>query len=222
MSTPAAYAFFDVDDTLINVKSMFSFQDHWYASVGDAEGREAFLTEMNGMRAADAPWEDLNRRYYAHFAGRSVAAVAACARAWYATLERETPGLYHDAVVAELRRHQVNGVVPVFVSGSFPALMAPVAERLDVRHILATTMEVVDGRYTGAILPPQTIGAGKAEAVRAFLAARDVSPGVCHAYGDDISDAPMLAFVGHPTAVAGGRGLQAHAESLGWRVISPV
>jgi HAD superfamily hydrolase (TIGR01490 family) len=218
----AAYAFFDVDDTLIAIKSMFSFQDYWYTAVGDSAGRAVFMEEMDRLRGENAPWEVLNRRYYAHFAGRSVVATAACAADWYAHVEQTTPRLYHTAVVAELRRHQQAGVEPVFVSGSFPALMAPVAQRLDVRHILATTLEeTADGRYTGNILPPQTIGAGKAVAVQAFLAERGISAAHCHAYGDDISDAPMLDAVGFPTAVSGGRGLELHARSQGWRVMAP-
>jgi HAD superfamily hydrolase (TIGR01490 family) len=221
MDAPKSYAFFDVDDTLIAVKSMFSFQDYWYDAMGDTAGRQAFLAEMDELRGADAPWEILNRRYYAHFAGRSVASTAACAQAWFAALERERPHLYHTAVVEELRALQSRGVEAVFVSGSFPELLTPAADRLNIRHILATTMEVQEGRYTGAILPPQTIGEGKATAVKAFLAARRVSPAVCSAYGDDISDAPMLALVGAPTVVSGGRGLQTYAEGRGWRVMSP-
>lgn len=221
MNEPTSYAFFDVDDTLIDVKSMFSFQDYWFDQTGDAEGRRAFLTEMDDLRAADAPWETLNRRYYAHFAGRSVAATAVCAQAWFAALERDHSRLYHAAVVAELQALQNQGVEAVFVSGSFPELLAPAAARLGVRHILATTMEVEGGRFTGAILPPQTIGEGKATAVRTFLAARGVPAAVCCAYGDDISDAPMLEAVGHPTAVSGGRRLQAYAESRGWRIMAP-
>ncbi len=210
MDAPSAFAFFDVDDTLIAVKSMFSFQDHWYAETGDRTGEAAFREEMDRLRAADAPWETLNRRYYAHFAGRSVEAVEAAAACWFARLEAMIPRLFHAPVVAELERLRTAGVEPVFVSGSFPALLAPAARRLGVRHTLATR-----------ILPPQTIGEGKAVAVRAFLAERGVAAERCHAFGDDISDLPMLNAVGHPTAVAGGRGLQAHAERVGWRVLAP-
>lgn len=92
---------------------------------------------------------------------------------------------------------------------------------LGVRHILATRLEVREGRYTGEILPPQTIGAGKAQAVDTFLRARDCSPEWCYAYGDDVSDLPMLEAVGQPTVVSGGRKLKANARTMGWRVITP-
>ena len=110
----------------------------------------------------------------------------------------------------------------VFVSGSFPAILKPVARVTKVRHILSTLMEVENECYTGRILTPQTIGAGKAEAIRIFLASVNGVAEHCYAYGDDISDLPMLQSVGKPTVVRGGRGLEQRAQELGWRIISPV
>ncbi len=107
------------------------------------------------------------------------------------------------------------------MSGSFPAVLAPLAQRLGVDHLLATTLESVGGRYTGEILPPQTIGAGKADAIAAFLRSKEAEAQDSYAYGDDISDLPMLEAVGHPTVVAGDCTLLAHAHRAGWPVLRP-
>ncbi|HLN25283.1 MAG TPA: HAD-IB family hydrolase [Patescibacteria group bacterium] len=219
---PTVFAFFDVDDTLISIKSMFSFQAYWYAIAGDPRGRSLFEDEMNRLRGEQVSWEVLNRRYYAYFAGREVAAVERIAAGWFSHVERTTPGgLYLPTVVARLQAHKARGEVPVFVSGSFPALLAPVAARLGVEVMLATTLETAGGRYTGAILPPQTIGEGKAEAIRAMLARTGVAAECCYGYGDDISDLPMLLAVGHPIVVRGGRGLEAEGERRGWPLLAP-
>ena len=37
--SPRAYAFFDVDDTLISIKSLLRFQEYWYEWTHDAAGR---------------------------------------------------------------------------------------------------------------------------------------------------------------------------------------
>ena len=194
-STP--HAFFDVDETLIRVKSMFAFQDHWYDALADEAGRAAFTDEITRLRDAAAPRAEINRRYYRFFEGRAVAEVTARARDWFTALEAARPDLFIAPVVERLRAHQMAGHEVVFVSGSFPVLIEPVAARLGVRHILATRMEQRDGCYTGRILPPQCIAEGKAEALRLFLKEHKVPSTDCHAYGDDISDAPMLAAVGH-------------------------
>lgn len=216
-----AFAFFDVDDTLIAVKSMFGFQTHWYASTGDTQEASDFAAEMTRMKAEGEDWALMNRRYYQYFAGRSVAAVMQAGRAWFAALELANPALFHQPIIDRLHQLRAQGIEPVFVSGSFPAIMQPVADRLGVRHLLVTQMEHRDGLFTGAILPPQTIGPGKATAILAFLEEQGGDAAACHAYGDDISDLPMLLAVGHPHVVSGGRGLVAEAQARGWPVLSP-
>lgn len=217
-----AYAFFDVDGTLISLKSMLSFQDYWYATYdGSPRKRVAFETEMADLRRRGATREELNRRYYTHFAGRPVDAVSRAAVRWFDHILRSTDDLFHPKVVSRLLSHHAQGIEPVFVSGSFPAILGPIAERLGVRHILATTMAEKNGIYTGAI-HAQTIGAGKVEAMKAFLDGRGVAANDCHAYGDDISDLPMLRAVGGPAAVRGDRRLESHARRAGWEVLSPV
>lgn len=223
---PRAYAFFDVDDTLITVKSLLRFQEYWYQWTGDESGRKVYTDEIQDLLAQDAPWEFVNRRYYAHFAGRAVADVRRCVQLWINDVERllESRGqsLFQMGIVHRLQQHRIDGVEPVFVSGSFELLLEPVAARLQVQHVLAIRQQAVDGYFTGHILPPQTIGQGKADAVLAFLEGRAVAAEDCYAYGDDISDAPMLGCVGFPFVVKGGRRLEAHAREVGWPVIDPV
>lgn len=214
------YAFFDVDGTLISLKSMFSFQDFWYANTaGNDHEQASFEEEMSELRRIGASREEMNRRYYTHFAGRRVTSVALAAERWYQHVERATIDLYHAPVAARLRRHIAEGVEPVFVSGSFPLILGPIARRLGVRHLLATTMHEDGGTFTGDILDPQTIGRGKADAITAFLAANDGDAAQCHGYGDDISDLPMLECVGRPVAVQGDHRLEALAGRAGWEVL---
>jgi len=214
-------AFFDVDDTLISVKSMLSFQDFWYEQTGDAEGQNAYRRDLEKHWHPDASWAFLNRLYYRHFAGRSEREVNELGVEWLARARAESASFYHPRPLEELRAHQREGRAVVFVSGSFPALLQPIARELGVEHVLATQLEVAEGCYTGEILPPQTIGEGKVTAIRTFLDAHGLAADQCYAYGDDISDFPMLEAVGRPTVVTGGRDLEARARSLGWRTIAP-
>lgn len=217
--TSKSYAFFDVDDTLISVKSMLSFQDFWYRKYPDPDAESRYRADLRAQLHPGACWASLNRLYYSYFAGRSEVAVAEAGQQWFEQQHSTKKGFFYPRVVEELLEHKCRGRPPVFVSGSFPALLEPIAKVLGVEFILAAKLEVRDGSYTGGILPPQTIGEGKAEAIRQFLAERKVLAADCFAYGDDVSDLPMLKAVGHPVVVAGGRGLEAQAEEFGWRVI---
>lgn len=214
-----SYAFFDVDDTLISVKSMLSFQDFWYRKYPNSAAEYRYRADLRTQLHPGACWASLNRLYYSHFAGRSESAVIEAGQQWFEQLHSGRPDFFHSQVVDELIEHQRQGRPGVFVSGSFPALLEPIAKVLSVQLILSTRLEVRDGFYTGEILPPQTIGEGKAEAISQFLAKQQVSAADCFAYGDDISDLPMLQAVGHPVVVAGGRDLELQAREFGWRVI---
>jgi HAD superfamily hydrolase (TIGR01490 family) len=220
-SVRESYVFFDVDDTLISIKSMLSFQDFWFERYGTTEQRDNYYADLRQHMHPDACWADLNRLYYQHFRGRKVSDVRACGEAWFIAMNSGINNFFHPLPLAELRLHQNAGREIVFVSGSFPALLRPIANYLHVQQILATTMEIAAGCYTGNILEPQTIGEGKADAIKTFLTAMGVSSSECYAYGDDVSDIPMLQTVGKPTVVRGGRVLEAHAEQVGWRIISP-
>lgn len=223
--SPKAFAFFDVDDTLISVKSLLSFQDYWYAWTGDKAGKERYSSEISDLISQDAPWEYVNRCYYAYFAGRKVDEVKRCVNLWYMDTERKLhqagKTLFHPAVIERMNQHRCENIEPVFVSGSFMLLLAPFAQLLSVEHMLAIRQQVVDGVFTGHILPPQTIGQGKADAVLSFLEQRRVDPEECFAYGDDITDAPMLGCVGYPCVIRGGRRLEEHAQQVGWPVMDP-
>ena len=225
-SSSAAYAFFDVDDTLIAVKSLLSFQEYWYNWSNDLAGYAVYRQEIQELLAQEAPWEYVNRRYYAYFTGRKVVDVERCASAWFSDLESgmklKGQSLFHSAVVQRLQQHRARGDEIVLVSGSFPLLLQPIATRLQVQHILAIRQQVVNGQFTGHILPPQTIGQGKADAIAEFLRDKSVLAEQCSAYGDDISDAPMLSCVGYPVVIQGGRQLEAYAQQFGWPVIHPV
>lgn len=221
IKTADEYVFFDVDDTLIALKSMLSFQSFWYQNTGDTEGQAAYEDDLRRHWQPDACWAFLNRLYYRHYRGRDPKEVSRLGRAWFQRMRGAHPAFYHPRPVAELREHQRAGRTVVFVSGSFPALLESIAEELQVRYVLSTRLEVRNGVYTGELLPPQTIGEGKVRAMAQFLGERGGLAERCFAYGDDISDLAMLEAVGRPTVVRGGRALEAQAERRGWRVIAP-
>ncbi len=214
------YAFFDVDETLISIKSMFDFFPYWCATQGQAPLAQRFASTFEKARADGRSREDLNRLYYTFFAGAALDEVEAVGQQWFKQRFNHQAPPYIASAVARLRAHQAENVTPVFVSGSMAPLLKPLAAELGVPHWICTGL-VVDAhrRLTGDIAPLQTIGAGKAEAIRSFLVQRGAHPQACFAYADDVSDLAMLEAVGTPVVVAGATALERLAEQRGWQVL---
>ncbi|GAA2744856.1 HAD-IB family hydrolase [Kitasatospora cinereorecta] len=196
--------FADVDETLIGLKSMFDFHAHYLtARHGEAGARRAarFRVELTARAAAGLPREQSNRVYYRAWAGEVEAEVAAAGRRWFA--ERSAvPGFYLPATRAALAAHRADGAAIALVSGSFAPILDPIAEDVGAAHLVCSRPEVRGGRYTGGLTGEPVIGAAKRAAVRALLGAHpDLDPADCWAYGDHVSDLPMLAEVGRPVVV---------------------
>ena len=119
--------------------------------------------------------------------------------------------------IEALEQHKQAGAGIVFVSGSFPQLLAPFMQALGADDCLTTKLVVSHDKLTGEIDQPQTIGEGKAIAIRKFLEQKGVSSSLCFAYGDDISDVPMLKEVGTATIIQGNKLLEIEADIHQWR-----
>jgi HAD superfamily hydrolase (TIGR01490 family) len=215
------FAFFDVDDTLISIKSMFDFFSFW----GDSTGAHALVDKFEQYfaqaRKDKVPREELNRMYYRFLRGTLLSDLEATGRDWFADRFNGTDAPYIKATIARLRAHQDNQVEVVFVSGSMPPLLQPLAETLGVSHCLCARLILDnDQRLTGEIGTPQTIGDGKAEAIRIFVDDQKVQASQCYGYGDDISDLPLLESIGHPVAVASNGLLFDIAKNRNWEIIA--
>ena len=92
-------------------------------------------------------------------------------------------------------RHAAGGVVAV-VSGGFHEVIDPLAERLGLDRWRANRLEVVDGRLTGAVIPPIVDAAAKADALREWAAEAVIPLSQTLAVGDGANDLPMMATCG--------------------------
>ncbi|MET7717868.1 HAD-IB family hydrolase [Streptomyces sp. NPDC005407] len=208
---PVRIAFFDVDETLIDIKSMFSFLEFHLA---DPDRYRAAAGELTRAARAGVPREETNRAYYRNYAGVEQEAVAESGRRWFAR-ERQRDGFLHQDVVRELRRLQAEGYQVALVSGSFRACLEPIAEHLGADHVLCSEPDVAAGRYTGEVRTA-VIGAAKATAARALMDRSGARPEECVAYGDHASDLPLLTCVGGAAVVGDDPVLAEHADRFGW------
>lgn len=217
-------AFFDVDNTLLNLKSMFSFQQFFYEHAPDPwrGGQAAYAAFLDRLQAHPEKHDRLalNRFFYESYRGWRHDDVVALTGQWFEAMrEQHGSGLWIAEAIELAAQLREDGFELVAVSGSTIEILAPVLEHLGFDGCLATTLEREAGRYTGRIVPPQVIGDGKAQAIRGYVRERGMALDDCAACGDHITDLSMLELVGHAYVIAGDPALEAIAAERDWPLL---
>lgn len=219
-SHPRSAAFFDLDKTIIATSSATAFSRGFLA--------EGLLTRRNVLRTAVAQLLYLMGGADAVQTERLRASLSRTVTGWpteqVSQIVAETlheaidPTVYAEAVdlIAE---HHAAGRDVVIVSASGSEIVEPIAAVLGADHVVATRMQVVDGRYTGEI-DFYAYGENKARAIRELAGTHGYDLAECYAYSDSITDAPMLGTVGHGFAVNPDRALRRLAAESGWGVLT--
>lgn len=214
-------AFFDVDGTLTRRTTMFDFLEYSLAARGfppDAYHRAR--AHLRGLAARGVPREDACRAYYRLYSGLDADETEAHGRAWF----KESFGrgdFFIEETVAAFRRHAADGELTVLISGSFPPCLTPITEYLGADILVCSRPQIGNGqRYTGNLATP-VIGEAKAAAATALAAEHTLSLTHSTAYGDHISDLPLLNLVGTPVRVGTDPELAPHTEGPQWRQLHP-
>lgn len=130
-------------------------------------------------------------------------------------VEHELWVLRRPSVIAELEEHRRQGAALILASATYQPVLEAFAERCGARA-LGTRLEVVDGVATGRISGRVNAGGEKADRLVSAIAPEPLSI----AYGDSVSDIPMLELSAAPVAVLPDAGLRRLAARREWRVLS--
>jgi HAD superfamily hydrolase (TIGR01490 family) len=209
-------AFFDLDKTVIAKSSALAFGRPFY--------RDGLINRRDVLKAAYAQMlfriGGANDQQMARIRDY----LAELCKGWRVDQVRQIVTetlleLIHPYVYAEaaalIEEHLAAGRDVVLVSSSGDEIVRPIAELLGIKDVIATRMVVEDGRYTGEI-EFYAAGANKVSAIRQLAQERAYDLAESYAYSDSVSDAPLLASVGHPTAVNADRSLRRLAAERGW------
>jgi HAD superfamily hydrolase (TIGR01490 family) len=212
-------AFFDLDKTVIAVSSTLAFGRPLYR--GGLIGKREMLVGTYAQvvyhhrGAGERRMERLRNGITSLCRGWSVDEVRAIIAAGMHELIE--PLIFIDALEL-IARHRDAGDEIVIVSSSGAEVVEPIAELIGADHVIATRMQVEDGRYTGEI-SFYSYGPHKAAAIRSLAAERGYDLSACSAYSDSITDLPMLMAVGRPTAVNPDHRLLQAATDLSWPIL---
>ncbi len=210
-------AFFDVDGTLLRVQSGTLYigylRRHGLMDLGDLlRIYWAYVTYRLGI---------LNVRSLASVTsrwlrGRLESEVAEHCRHWY---ETEVRHYFRSEMVDKVREHQRMGHLVALLTGGTRYLNDLIAADLGIEHVIASRLEVVDGRFTGRAELPLCYGRGKLEHAVRFAERHGIRLEDSYFYTDSITDLPVLERVGHPRVVAPDPRLRIEARQRGWPVI---
>jgi HAD superfamily hydrolase (TIGR01490 family) len=216
--TTSAAAFFDLDKTLISRSSTLAFSRPFYEHglISRSMMIRSALAQAVFKRAGAGQLQMERIRTQA----------SQLCRGWPAESVREivrdnletiiVPHVYDEAreLVAG---HHAAGRDVIVVSASGHEVVDPIGALLGADTVIATQMVIADGRYTGEVAF-YAFGEAKAAKMRELAATRGYTLADCYAYSDSITDLPMLAAVGHPTAVNPDRSLRRAAARRGWPI----
>lgn len=121
---------------------------------------------------------------------------------------------------ALLDQHRVQGDTLLIITATNRFITAPIAAELGVEQLLATDLELSNGRYSGRVSGTPCFREGKVTRLQEWLAQQDITLEGSWFYSDSHNDLPLLQLVDHPVAVDADATLAAHAEQQGWPSIS--
>jgi len=119
-----------------------------------------------------------------------------------------------------IERHRRAGDVLIVITATNRFVTEPIAHIYGIEHLIATTPEFKDGRYTGQFVGTPCFQEGKVKRLDAWLAENDHSLEGSWFYSDSHNDLPLLSLVDHPVVVDPDDILANIAQERGWPIIS--
>jgi HAD superfamily hydrolase (TIGR01490 family) len=119
-----------------------------------------------------------------------------------------------------VERHRQAGDRLMVITATNRFVTEPIVGLYGIDHLIATTPEFVDGRYTGRYIDIPSFQEGKVKLLEQWLHEQQESLEGSWFYSDSHNDLPLLRRVEHAVAVDPDAKLRQVAQAAGWPVIS--
>lgn len=212
-------AIFDLDNTLLHGDSDHAWGE-FIANLGIVDGKN--YREKNDAFYDDYCRGALDIFAYQRFvlqplAGLSMAELAR----WHEQFMREKiEPIVLPKAQALIDSHRAQGHTLMIITATNSFITAPIAKRLGIDTLIATTPELKNGVYTGDIVGVPCYREGKVERLNVWLAENEATLNGSYFYSDSHNDLPLLQRVDNPVAVDADDTLRKYAEDNGWRILS--
>lgn len=212
----AKAALFDMDRTLVR-RETASLYVRYQRDTGEASWRDAvqvaYWVAQYTVGIIDAP--RVAEKALAQFRGVEESVFAVRCEDWFRRYVLEH---VCEAGREAVRRHRESGELVAIVTGASPYAARPLARELGIEHVVASELEIADGRFTGKPRHPLCYGHGKVELATRLAEQLGFALEEATFYSDSITDLPLLERVRTPIAVNPDRRLRRIALRRGWPV----
>lgn len=211
-------AFFDVDGTLTATNVLMPL--NWFMKEHLPKWRYwAWSLNLVFRLPVYFIADKIDRRIFVQIFFRQYLGIdAKKARKWHKEqFGRNLKKLVFAQGLERIHWHKRQNHLVVLVTGGADFIVEPLANWLGA-DLIAAKLEEFEGRFTGKLVGEILVGEGKAKAIKDYASKIGVDLKASYAYGDSISDAPMLSLVGQPVAVNPDRRLRKLATQNGWEI----
>jgi HAD superfamily hydrolase (TIGR01490 family) len=119
-----------------------------------------------------------------------------------------------------IERHRKQGHELLIITATNRFITQPIADELNIKHLIACEPEIIDGQYTGQVIGTPSFAEGKVTRFNEWLKKFKHNPEEIWFYSDSHNDIPLLQVADHAIAVDPDATLIAAAEKNGWAIIS--
>ena len=219
---PTRLALFDLDHTLLPIDSDYQWAD-FLARTGRAGNPEVARARNNDLMNRYNEGQLTAQEAAEFMLGLLAAHPPHDLANWHESFMQEVvrPALSPQSI-ALVQKHLTAGDLCAIVTATNSFVTAPIARALGINHLIATTPEYVNGRYTGYIEGIPSFREGKITRVNDWLDTMGLSLAdfeSSHFYSDSMNDLPLLECVTHPVATNPSDELRAIATAQNWVII---
>ncbi|MGD8294055.1 MAG: HAD family hydrolase [Desulfobacterales bacterium] len=219
MNSKSIAAFFDFDETLLDVESSrLGFRYLWQQRLVSFRFILKVLVANFIYRHHWISDEKMARILIKFYRNRNIKEFENGAADFYR--DHLKPHLAPN-LVARVKKHRQEGHRLILISGSVRYMLEPVVEDLGFDHLLCTDLEIGEnGLLTGRAAGPVCLSRTKRHQAEKLACRENLDLASSYAYGNHQSDLPLLELIGNPYVVEPTAPLRNKAVIRKWPILT--
>jgi len=209
-------AFFDLDETILNVNSGKLFWEYcWQHQVYNLNDLANLGVSIVRFAAGIDEVDELIENWAKNFADWPEEKMEQISQGVF---QQKIKRVIREKARLELERHRQQGGKSVILSASTQFICEPIKNHMGFDDLICTQLEILNGRYTGKLNSPHIYDHQKYISALSYCEQEGFDIKEAHYYGDAYTDRHVLREVGFPHCITPDSKLKNYAEQHGWPI----